>query len=417
MGSEEAGDARRRPVLASLTKYIPYEGIPHAGGQYVRTHYEVLRADMSVREIAPDTPLNRESLEERGDATEVTLVPGSGLLRSGRFKLLGDLDSAWAGSAVTRNIRMAFDGDGDAWRGLVDADLIEFQWSEMLALAPVVRARLPRIPLVGIAHDVITQRWCRAASTAPWPLGSGYRLAAARSEPRERSSFEAVDVVIVFSEKDARLVRDLAPSARTEVVLPGLGPDPGEAITRMPDSAEPIVLFTGALNRADNHNAVMWFLEHVWPTVLAHAPSARFVAAGAHPRPALQRTVERAPRAELTGFVDSLEPYYARASVFVAPLFTGAGVKFKTIDALLRHVPTVSTPVGMEGIEAAESVADIATSSDSFASSVVRALRMPDMDRARRAATWAEEHYGRRAFQNRLLSLYSALLDDGTSRR
>ncbi len=412
MGSQPSTDGGL-PVLASLTKYIPHPGVAHAGGQYAQHHYDALGEWMAVREIAPDTRLNRAAVQTLGDVSDVSLMPGIGLFRSGRFKALSDAESAWAGSSTTRNIRTAFARGHAPWELLSDADIIEFQWSEMTALAPRVREQLPRTPLVGIAHDVITQRWDRAAEAASWPMSAAYRLAAARSGPRERRSFEALDAVIAFSDKDAALIAELAPGARAEVVLPGLGPAPGVRFARDPDPAEPIVLFTGALGRADNHDAAMWFLERVWPVVVNAVPTARFIAAGAGPRPALQHLLQRSPRATATGFVESLEPFYARASVFVAPIFTGAGVKFKTIDAILRSVPLVATPVAVEGIPAPELEGTVSADPEVFAAAVVAALRTPDLARTDRLAGWADTRYGRSAFSARLRSVYGGLLPGG----
>ncbi|WP_165350358.1 glycosyltransferase [Xylanimonas protaetiae] len=395
--------------LASLTKYIAHEGIAHAGGQYVLHHYAALRDLITISEIAPDTPRNRHAMTLRTDVDDIELVTGPGLFRGGRFKQLGDLESAWSGSAVTQDVRRTFASDAAPWPLLERAAGIELHWSELMALAPAVRRRLPHARLVGIAHDVITQRWARAAETSSWPVSLAYRVAADRSRARERESFAALDLVIAFSEKDAALVREISPHTRAEVVLPGLGPAPGEMLARTPDVSEPVVLFTGALSRPDNHEAVTWFLTEVWPSVLARVPSARFVAAGAHPKPALEKLVARSERATLTGYVDSLEPYYASASVFVAPIFNGAGVKFKTIDALLRSVPVVATDVGAEGIANSASLLSVANSPGPFSDLVADALTNPDDARTTHAAAWANDTYGNAAFTRRLRDLYSDL--------
>ena len=44
-----------------------------------------------------------------------------------------------------------------------------------------------------------------------------------------------------------------------------------------------------------------------------------------------------------TGFVEDLTSELAGAHVAVAPLRQGAGVKFKTVEALLHGVPVVAT--------------------------------------------------------------------------
>jgi glycosyltransferase involved in cell wall biosynthesis len=317
----------------------------------------------------------------------------------------------WAGSSIYRPVRRLFRGDRAPWSKLESADAIEFQWSEMIALAPLVRRYLPGKKLIGVAHDVITQRWERQAaangSAIRRPLE---RLAAARSRRREAASFSALDLLVVLSEKDAALARELAPATRVEVVHPGLGPT--DPLPRAPRPDEPEVLFTGALNRPENWSAILWFIDEMWDRVLREVPSARLIIAGANPPEALKSRVARTARAELTGFVESLEPWYARASVFAVPLRQGAGVKFKTIDAMLRGVPIVTTAVGAEGIDASELFAEVTDDAGRFAAAVVRQLRDPELELAERAQRWADGVYGVEAFERRIEELYGDFLSE-----
>jgi glycosyltransferase involved in cell wall biosynthesis len=174
-----------------------------------------------------------------------------------------------------------------------------------------------------------------------------------------------------------------------------------------------MVLFTGAMNRPENSSAVTWFIDEMWPRIIASVPSARFVVAGAKPPEALAAKVALTPRAELTGFVESLEPWYAEASVFVAPLRSGAGVKFKTIDAMLRGVPIVTTGVGAEGIEASELFGALTDDAHEFADSVIGVLQLPEAGRAlaEKAQAWAEGVYGVAAFEKRVRGLYADVID------
>ena len=395
--------------MLSLTKYIPYPSVTHAGGQYVLAHDRALEGLFEIENLAPDIPLNREALPLVGDGPPASLLEGARL--DGPALAFWRLESVWAGSSVYRPIRRLFSGVRAPWARLEAADAVELQWSEMIALAPLIRRRLPEKPLIGIAHDIITQRLDRQAegrgsALRRWLL----RLAAVRSRRREADSFRAVDLLIVFSEKDAALARALAPGTRVEVVHPGLGsthPRPRE-----PRADEPIVLFTGAMSRPENWRGIGWFIDEMWPAVLAAVPNARLVIAGANPPAVLAEKVETAQRAELTGFVDSLEPYYAEASVFIAPLQSGAGVKFKTIDAMLRGVPIVTTSVGAEGIDAPELFGAVTDEAERFAGAVVRQLRSPDGALAAEAQRWAESVYGIAAFEQRVRGLYAEVVDD-----
>ncbi|TNU60721.1 glycosyltransferase family 4 protein, partial [Bacillus velezensis] len=145
------------------------------------------------------------------------------------------------------------------------------------------------------------------------------------------------------------------------------------------------------------------------PIGLTHVPAARLVIAGANPPPQLQEAVARSDRAELTGFVPSLEPWYAQASVFVAPLLSGAGVKFKTVDAMLRGVPVVATPVGAEGIGDQGLFLAVTEDPDAFARAVIAELQAPDAALSARAAGWADSVYGTSRFAARLREIYASL--------
>ncbi len=394
--------------MLSLTKYIPYPSVTHAGGQYVLAHDRALAGWAVVENLAPDIPLNREALPFVGDGPAASLLEGAHL--EGPALSVARLESVWSGSSIYRPVRRLFEGDRAPWAKLAAADVIELQWSEMIALAPLIKRRLPGKPIIGIAHDIITQRLDRQARAQGSALRRALlRLAAARSRKREAESFRAVDLLIVFSEKDAVLARSLAPDVRVEVVHPGLGPT--DPLPRAPHPEAPIVLFTGAMNRPENSDAAGWFIDEVWPRVADSVPNARLVIAGAKPPGALAARVAQARRAELTGFVESLEPWYAQASVFVAPLRSGAGVKFKTIDAMLRGVPIVTTGVGAEGIDAPELFAAQTDDAAEFADAVIAELRSPDRVRTDEAQRWAESVYGVVAFEHRVRALYADIID------
>lgn len=406
--SGSGGDVDR-PRIVSVSKFMPYGAIAHAGGQYVQLHDDALVRFASVEHVVPDNADNRIAISHPTRTVPGTLLRGVGPGGSGRFSALMDLESAWSRSAVALPYRRLFSTERGPWDLLRSADAIELHWSEMIALAPLLRSRLPSTPLIGIAHDVISQRWERAAAAETSLLRrAAYAMAARRSVPGERLSFAVLDRLLVFSRKDAELAARLSPAARIEVVHPGLGPS--ERSPRLADPAQPIVLFTGALSRNDNWRSAMWFISEIWPSVVARVPTARLVLAGAQPPPQLTALVERTVSAELTGFVESLEPYYSRATVFVAPLLSGAGVKFKTVDAMLRGVPVIATSVGAEGIEAEDLFARITDDPTDFGDAVVSVILDGDGGRAEDASRWADSVYGRAAFAARIRDIYSSVL-------
>lgn len=403
-----SSDSPALPSLVSVSKYLPFEGIRHAGGQYALQHYRALRDVFGIRIIAPSTRLNRDAAETAPDL-DYQLLQSRSPLSKDTLKPLADLQSVIAGSSAHPWFRHALKRDADARTSLAAADIIEYQWSEMSSLSRVVRRLAPEAKTVVIAHDVISQRWARAAGQATNPLRRlAFSAAARASRRRERRSFGDVDAVITFSEKDAILVRELASSAVPVVVHPGF-PVPPEHPQASPTTSR-TVLFTGAMNRPDNDEAARWFLAAVWPRVIEAVPDARFRIAGAHPSSALHAAASGSIGVEVTGAVDSFDAVYASADVCVVPLRNGAGVKFKTIEAMLWGIPTVATEVGAEGIEAANMLHAVVDDAEGFADAVISALH-GDGDRTAAAArTWAVSVYGLEAFQDRLRSVYTGIL-------
>ena len=377
--------------IVSLSPSVPYDGIPHAGGQYLLRHLRALRElGHTVTVVSFDGPENRAAAESLDDRIDVVLVPVA-QPRVARTRRLVEMverqeQRIWPVRPVARR-RRALRSSPAARAALSAADLVEYQWSETGWFG------LRRRPAVGkrhvvIAHDVIAQSYERFLVAAgpgwsPRVLLARWRRASVRHD--ERRIYRHADAVVSFSAKDAAFVRRVAGSAaRAVVVRPPLAE--GVEVSLRAGDPVPTVLFVGAFDRSVNSDAALWAMTDIAPRVLALHPDARFVFAGARPTDAMRRAAATRPGTfVVTGRLDSLDTAYAAADVVMVPLRAGAGVKFKTVEAMLRGIPVVSTGVGVEGIVddriRAFAVADDARG---LASGIVRALA--DRDAARREA-------------------------------
>ena len=178
------------------------------------------------------------------------------------------------------------------------------------------------------------------------------------------------DRILALSEHDRRTLAGIDPSLSVGVLPFPIGIDPAPAAGR----AGTELLFVGAMHRDANIDAVRWFHDEMLPRVRAAVPAVRLTVVGADP-PASIRALAAAPGVEVTGFVEALEPYYARASIFVAPLRIAGGIAGKTLDALAAGCPVVTTTLGNEafGATPGEHLLTADTPAD-FAAAVVRLL-------------------------------------------
>jgi glycosyltransferase involved in cell wall biosynthesis len=108
------------------------------------------------------------------------------------------------------------------------------------------------------------------------------------------------------------------------------------------------VVFVGAFDHLPNVDATLVLVEDVMPVVWASFPGCRAILIGDHVPARVSALAS--DRVEVTGHVASLDPYWARARLSVAPLRFGSGVKGKIIASLEAEVPVVTTAIGNEGI-------------------------------------------------------------------
>lgn len=88
------------------------------------------------------------------------------------------------------------------------------------------------------------------------------------------------------------------------------------------------------------------------------------------------------------GMVPDLLPLYERASLTVMPIYSGSGTRTKVLEACGYHVPVVTTPMGLEGLDELGDLLDVATEPEALADRAVHWLLHPDA-----AETMAEGAY------------------------
>jgi glycosyltransferase involved in cell wall biosynthesis len=192
----------------------------------------------------------------------------------------------------------------------------------------------PRRVLVDLT-DALSLYYRRRAATAPW-----WGLEALRAVRLEQAVARRYTVAVV-SEHDRRAID---PSGRWPVmVVPNGTWPPGAAYQRRPVRGR--LLTVGNWSYYPNRSGLQRFLDQVWPLLCRRRPELELWVVGGgrgiYPLP---------PRVRWVGAVEALEPFYAEAEMAVAPLFVGAGMKTKVLEALAYQVPVVTTPVGAEGL-------------------------------------------------------------------
>jgi glycosyltransferase involved in cell wall biosynthesis len=231
-------------------------------------------------------------------------------------------------------------------------DLVNLEFSVLgeydLRQAPP-NERLPR--LVVDSHNIdyqLSRQYARAGRSLAHRVYAGVNWRKLRRE--ELGTYRNADGVYLCSAEDERRLLDVIPGAQTAVI-----PNAADVEYYQPRPTDPppdgrTVVFFGLLSYAPNVDAVIYFVQKIWPRVAEAHPEARFKIIGGRPPRSLQLLA--GPRVELTGFVPDLRPHLAAAAAVVVPLRLGGGTRLKIVEAMAMGKAIVSTPLGAEGIEA-----------------------------------------------------------------
>ena len=162
----------------------------------------------------------------------------------------------------------------------------------------------------------------------------------------ERQTLRSVDAVSVVSMHDAKKVRAAAPGITCEIIPNGVDP----AFFDIPRHPRPYrVVAVGSLDWLPNVEGLLWFLDAVWPTVIAARPAATLHIVGRNPQRALLKRAS--DRITVAGSVEDVREHVQDAAAFVVPLLAGGGTRLRVLEAMAMRIPIVSTRVGVEGIQ------------------------------------------------------------------
>jgi glycosyltransferase involved in cell wall biosynthesis len=202
------------------------------------------------------------------------------------------------------------------------------------------------------AHNAYFKMWQRYAELPGNPaLRLAARIEASRVRAFETQVASATDITFAAPNDVSELMAQGVPADKLHNTF-HLGDDRQLDLPELRyEDTQKKLMYVGFLRWEPNAQGLLWFVERVWPLLLKRHPDLRFDIVGKNPDPRLQKAVADFSGIRLRGFVSDLQTIYRDSRVSVAPLLFGSGMKVKVLDAMARGMPTVTTPVGAEGIE------------------------------------------------------------------
>jgi sugar transferase (PEP-CTERM/EpsH1 system associated) len=201
-----------------------------------------------------------------------------------------------------------------------------------------------------------------------------YRLEELRFRRFEQRCWRDVDGCVMTSEREAQIVRAVAPGT------PTIGVPNGVDVEYFRPSDEPVeprtLVFNGTLDYRPNLDGAEFLVKQVLPRVHERYPDVRVVLVGRGSQSDLDSF--RGPGVEATGEVPDVRPYLARAAVVTVPIRMGSGTRLKVVEGLAMGKGMVSTALGSEGVDVRDGEhLLIADSAEDFAAAIVRLFEDP----------------------------------------
>ncbi len=209
--------------------------------------------------------------------------------------------------------------------------------------------QLNSIPKLLFQHNVeatITKRHLEKAKDPVSKLFWG--LQHRKMFRHEKEMCNHFDGTIAVSEKDKERIRNWFGATNVFDIPTGVDTDYYQPAKEVSEKKK--LVFTGSMDWLPNEDAMLYFIEKIFPLIKTEEPETELVIVGRKPTPAMQKLAEGRNDITLTGWVEDTRPYIAESAVFIVPIRIGGGTRMKIYEALAMGKAMVSTSVGAEGL-------------------------------------------------------------------
>lgn len=399
--------------LSQIVPYPPHGGVLQRGYNLLKE----LSRDASIHLLAfvhPDVLPHAESLEASRIALQKHCVAVEYFQlwpKTSPVHRVAGLAAAALSSmpfSVLAHRSRAFHG---RVRDLVSSNRFDVVHADTIALAQFLDSQWS-IPTVLTHHNIESQLMERRAGAETGFLARTYL----RREARKLSAYEnqmsrMFDVNVFVSKTDERTLAERIPGLQTSVVPNGVDV---EYFTPHQKNGRPTLIYTGGMNMFANRDAVLYFLEKMWPLIKKAVPTVRFFAVGQDPPKELLDIAARDPQVVVTGYVTDVRPFVWDATVYVVPLRVGGGTRLKVLDAMAMGKAIVSTSIGCEGLDVKPDVhLLVADEPAAFADKTIQLLRDAELRArlGRNARELVEQCYSWKKIGRQLIEAYRMAID------
>lgn len=218
-------------------------------------------------------------------------------------------------------------------------DAVQFEDSETaLFFGEYLKEKL-HIPVIIELHDVGTVLKKTLGGFSPKEI--------AITDFIHFASGEIADLLIAMTEEDRRYFIEEIGLSSSRLVLSPNGVDPNIFPYLGPNLKKKNIIFVGNMFYQPNKDAVKRIIDSVLPSIKNNV-GVRFV--GMVPSDLIYR-YGHIPKVTFTGFIKDLNSELRKATIAIAPLTAGSGMKVKVLNYAAAGLPIITTSIGSNGYD------------------------------------------------------------------
>lgn len=213
----------------------------------------------------------------------------------------------------------------------------------------------------------------------------------------EINVLDKFNYLFAINENEKQLIKNLSPKSKVEVINVGVDLDMWNyKSTDFNFKIENTLAIATNYNWVHNVNGIEWFIQEVMPIVKQKYPDVILKLFGKGIPDKLRNLDDNVIA---VGFVEDIVSELKKCQIYIAPLFVGAGIRIKILEAMSLGLPTIATKISADGINSNDNTKDnglfISDDAKEQAHKIIQLLDDRSLleIESRRAAKFIKENY------------------------
>lgn len=289
------------------------------------------------------------------------------------------------------------------FRQVVEEERPDRYVAHLLRMSPYLEcAGLERSSVVEMTDALSKTYALSAGAKGGWLKRMVYKMEKTLIQRYEQHVMQVFPKVVLVSQADINYLNERCGKPTSTLVLHTNGVDCVETPAVSYHAHK--ICFVGNMRTLQNQDAVLHFVNDIFPLILDEIPDAMFYVVGAEPPKNIMNLVNE-KNVVVTGFVDDLAATLSEFCVAVAPVQVAAGIQNKVLVAMATGIPVVMTSLISKAIPELVDGQNCMIRDDNaaFAQSCIRLMQDVEMraslakkgyDMVKRHYSWQEKLHG-----------------------